>query len=247
MTLMIIDSSEDFRLALEKVLSDAYRIIQCSNGKEALQAALLEEPDVIVMDLMLTEMDGVTLLHEIRNAGLRPMVLAVTRFYNDYVLESGQELGIGYIIRKPCSPDAVSKRVRDLSRRLNPLPARYAEPSDYVTAQLRELMFSPRHKGFECLKQAVLLMWRQPDISITKELYPRVGTATGSSAIQVERTIRSALNAAWSQGSRQTWGQFFQPGPDGQIPKPSNGHLIARLAEDLREKYPETEPDAEEK
>lgn len=241
LTLMIVDSSEDFRLALEKVLSDAYHIVQCSNGRQALQTALLVMPDVIVMDLMLTEMDGVTLLHEIRKAGLRPMVLAVTRFFNDYVLESAQELGIGYIIRKPCSPDAVSQRVRDLSKRLNPMPVKPIHPPEYVADQLRELMFSPRHKGFECMKEAVLLMWRQPDISITKELYPRVGAATGSSAIQVERAIRSALNAAWSQAGTKTWGLFFQPGPDGHIPRPSNGHLISRLAEDLREKLREAE------
>lgn len=240
LTLMIVDDSEDFRLALERVLSDAYHIVQCSNGSQALQTALQVKPEVVILDLMLTEMDGVTLLHEIRKAGLRPMVLAVTRFFNDYVLESSQELGIGYIIRKPCNPDSVSQRVRDLSRRLNPSPVKPFNAPDYLSARLRELLFSPRHKGFEYLKESVLLMQRQPDISITKELYPRVGASSGSSAIQVERAIRSAINAAWSQAQGTSWAQLFLPGPDGAVPRPSNGQLIARLSEELEEKLVET-------
>ena len=239
LTLMIVDDSEDFRLALEHVLSDAYHIVQCCNGAQALEVAIQVKPEVMVLDLMLTEMDGVTLLHEIHKSGLRPMVLAVTRFFNDYVLESAQELGIGYIIRKPCNPNAVALRVRDLSKRLNPSPVKPFSPPDYVNARLRELMFSPRHKGFEHLKEAVLLMCAQPDISITKELYPRVGASSGSSAIQVERAIRSAINAAWSQAGEKNWKQLFRPGPDGTISRPSNGQLIARLAEDLQEKLAE--------
>ena len=239
-TLMIVDDSEDFRLALEHVLPDTYHIVQCSNGAQALETAVQVKPEIMILDLMLTEMDGITLLHEIRKAGLQPMVLAVTRFFNDYVLESAQELGIGYIIRKPCSPKAVSQRVRDLSKRLNPDPVKPFSPPEYVNAKLRELMFSPRHKGFEYLKEAVLLMQERPDISITKELYPRVGASSGSSSIQVERVIRSAINAAWSQAGAKNWEQFFPPGPDGTIPRPSNGQMIARLAEDLREKLAES-------
>ena len=233
LTLMIVDTSEDFRLALERILSDTYEICHCSNGRQALESALEIKPDVMILDLMLTELDGVTLLHEIRSAGLRPMVLAVTRFFNDYVLESAQELGIGYIIRKPCSPAAVSQRVRDLSKRLN-RPISPIDPAAYVAERLRKLMFSPRHKGFEYLKEAVLLMCKQPDISLTKVLYPAVGSSFNSSSIQVERAIRGAINSAWNQNHTQSWTDLFPPGPDGTIPRPSNGTVISRLADELR-------------
>lgn len=236
LTLMIVDDSEDFRLALEAALSDAFRIVQCCNGRQALDTAPQVRPDVMILDLMLTEVDGVTLLHEIRRAGLHPIVLAVTRFFNGYIMESAQELGIGYLIRKPCSPAAVSQRVRDLCRRLNSGPVVPINPADYVTEQLKSLMFVPKHKGFEYLKEAVLLMCRQPDISITKELYPKVGAPSGSSPSQVERSIRSAIGVAWSQGGAPAWERFFPPEADGTSSKPSNGHVIARLAKDLQEK-----------
>lgn len=239
LTLMIVDDSEDFRSALEAALSDAFRIVQCRNGRQALDTAPQVKPDVIILDLMLTEVDGVTLLHEIRQAGLHPIVLAVTRFFNGYIMESAQELGIGYLIRKPCSSAAVSQRVRDLCKRLNSEPVVPIIPGDYVTEQLKSLMFVPKHKGFEYLKEAVLLMCCQPDISITKELYPKVGVLFGSSPSQVERSIRSAIAVAWSQSDAPAWERFFPPEPDGSIPKPSNGYVISRLAMDLREKLAE--------
>lgn len=238
---MIVDDSEEFRMALEQVFCDAYEVFQCSNGRQALEIAPQIKPDVVVLDLMLTELDGVTLLHEIRRAGLRPMVLAVTRFYNDYVLESAQELGIGYLIRKPCNPAAVSQRVRDLTKRLNDKKVKPINPQAYVTEQIESLKFSPRHNGSEYLREAVMMMCRQPDISITKELYPSVGAMFGSTALQVERSIRTAIHAAWSQQNAQSWAALFPADPDGTIPRPSNGTVIARLAADLREKLAESE------
>lgn len=233
LTVMIVDTSEEFRLALESALSDAYRIYSYSNGRLALEAAPKIKPDMVILDLMLTEVDGVTLLHEIRRAGLRPMVLAVTRFYNDYVLESAQELGIGYIIRKPCTPAAVSQRLQDLTERLNK-PASPINPSDYVTKRLKQLNFSTRHTGFGYLKEAVLLMCREPNLSITKELYPTVAAASNSGT-RVERAIRTAINAAWSQKHSRCWYELFPAKADGTIPRPSNGTVISLLANELRE------------
>lgn len=236
---MIVDNSEEFRQALDQVLCDTYNVHHCTNGRQALEIAPQIHPDVIILDLMLTELDGVTLLHEIRRAGLQPMVLAVTRFFNDYVLESAQELGIGYIIRKPCTPAAVSQRVRDLTKRLSEKQNKPINPVAYVTERIESLNFSPRHNGSKYIKEAVLMMCRQPDISITKELYPSVGTRFGSSALQVERSIRTAINAAWSQQNAQSWASLFPAAPDGTIPRPSNGTFIARLAAELREKLEE--------
>ena len=239
LTLMIVDDSPLFREALERVLSDAYEICLCGDGRQALEVVSTVKPDVMILDLMLPEVDGVTLLHEIRNAGLRPMVLAVTRFFNDYVMESAQELGIGYIIRKPCTPEAVSQRVRDLSKRLNPRGGKPVDPVRFIAEQVKLLRFSSRHKGTEYIKEAVLLMYHQPGISITKELYPSVGDRFGCNALQVERSIRSAIGAAWSQPGNDHWAHLFSPEPDGTVNRPSNGNLIARLAEALRDKITE--------
>ena len=233
-TLMIIDCSDEFRLALEQELQKSYIIHHFRDGQAAQDAALILHPDVIVLDLMLTGIDGITLLHNLRSAGIRPMVLAVTRLYNDYIVETALELGVEYLIRKPCVPSAVAERVRDLSKRLNPKPGEISDPRAYITDMLNKMGFSSRHKGYDYLREAVILMWKQPGISITKELYPAVAGMFSGTSIQVERSIRSALNAAWEQASGMAWEEFAPRNLDGTIQRPSNGYLVAKLADVLR-------------
>lgn len=236
LTLMIVDNSYEFRQALDEVLSDAYKIVQCSNGRDALKVALEEKPEIIVLDLMLTELDGISLLQEIREAGIRPMVLAVTRFFNDYVQECAQELGIGYIIRKPCDPAAVSERVRDLTKRLNPQPTRPTDPQAYMVELTKALMFSPRHQGCKFLQEAVLIALNEPGIPLTKELYPRLGRRFGGSPLQVEHSLRTSITAAYKKSNGGLWDELFPPDPLTGARQISNGVVIARLAEDLRVK-----------
>lgn len=233
---MIADNSDEFRQTLETALSNAFNIVQCSNGKQALEMALETKPEIIILDLMLTELDGISLLYEIRNAGLESMVLAVTRFFNDYVQEIAQELGISYIIRKPCDPNAVCQRVKDLVKRQNPAPAKSIDPRNYIIEKLRELMFSPKHQGTKYLQEAVLIAMGEPDISLTKDLYPRLGRHFSGTGLQVEHAIRTAISAAYRQSCGQIWDDLFPSHPINGTRQLSNGVVIARLAEELRMK-----------
>ena len=234
LTLMIADNSDEFRQALDEALSDSYKIVHCRNGKQALQTALEIKPEIIILDLMLTELDGVSLLHEIRDAGIYPMVLAVTRFYNDYIQETAQDLGIGYIIRKPCDPAAVAGRLRDLTNRIKPKAVRPVDPRNYVMEQTRMLMFSPRHQGTKFIQEAILIVLEEPGISLTKELYPRLGHRFGGTALQVEHSLRTAIVSACKKSNGKVWDDMFPTNPVTGNRQISNGVVISRLAEDLR-------------
>lgn len=237
LTLLIADNSDAFRDALAQALCDTFKIVPCCNGKEALEAALAEKPELIVLDLMLTELDGISLLHEIRDAGIHPAVLAMTRFFNDYVQESAQELGVEYIIRKPCNPQAVASRVRDLSRRWEPSQKRCLfDREAYVVQMTQALMFSPRHQGTKFLQRAVLIFSEEPEISLTKELYPRLGRYFGGTALQVEHSLRTAIAAACKKGGSPLWDELFPVDSATNARCVSNGVVISRLAEDLRMK-----------
>lgn len=232
--MMIADNSDDFREALDNALSDTYKIVQCSNGKQALAVALEVKPEIVVLDLMLTELDGISLLHGIRRAGIRPVVLAVTRFFNDYVQEAAQTLGICYIVRKPCDPSAVAERVRDLTNWMNPRSTRPLDPKTYIAEQTRALMFSPRHQGTKFLQEAVLIALDEPEISLTKDLYPRLGHRFGGTPLQVEHSLRTAIVAACKKSHGQLWDDLFPVDPVNGTRQISNGVVISRLAEDLR-------------
>ena len=78
-------------------------------------------------------------------------------------------------------------------------------------------------------------MAENPGMSVTKELYPAVGSLCNSSGMLVERSIRSAVDGAWRKRDDQIWRQFFRADASGVIPRPSNTLFISSLAKPLRD------------
>lgn len=232
LNLLIADSSEEFIQALTEELHGSYHIFSCTNGKEALNCLYLHKPEVLVLDLMLPELDGVTLLNELAEHGILPMVLAISQYISDYMTESAADLGISYIMRKPCDPRATALRIRDLSRKLKPKSPSVENPQAFVTEILLTLNIPSRLRGFSQLRDAILMLAQNPDIPITKELYPAIGSSCQSTWEQVERTMRSAVCQGWDQRNPEVWAHYFPPNHG----RPSNGVFLSRLAEELRMK-----------
>lgn len=76
----VIDDNDDNRFVLRTYLEDHYRVIEFSEGQEALDALKTATPDIVFLDISLPGMDGVEVLHQIRsNDSLRDLpVFAVT-------------------------------------------------------------------------------------------------------------------------------------------------------------------------
>ena len=220
MKLLIADGNEEFRRALAAELEGAYHVRCCGDGKEALSLLRSFVPDVLVLDLMLPELDGISLLQSAASAGLCPMVLVTSRFYNDYILGALGELSVGYMMRKPC----------DIRAPLVTPP----DPQTQVTNLLLSLNIPSKLRGYAYLREAIPRMMKDPDQPITKVLYPAVGAVFGCKGTHVERSIRSAIDTAWKQRDDRVWQRYFRVGSDGVIPRPSNAAFISRLADALR-------------
>lgn len=232
--LLIADGNEEFRQALAEELQGAYYVQCCGDGKEALALLHSFAPDLFVLDLMLPELDGISLLQSAAASGILPTVLVTSRFYNDYVHESMEALGVGYMMRKPCDVPATAARIGDLSRHLRPPLVTLPDPKNHVSNLLLSLGFPTKLRGYVYLREAIFLMAKNPDQPITKELYPSVGAICGCKGTHVERSIRSAIETAWKQRDNRVWQLYFRPGPDGVISRPSNAAFISRLADALR-------------
>ena len=236
--LLIAEGTEDFRIALAELLRGAYTLRQCDNGITALELMESFRPDVVILDLMLPGLDGITLLQRAVTAGLRPVVLATTRFHNEYVVEAAQELGVAYIMVKPCDVRATVARLADLSRRIHPPAVSRFEPRDYVSDVLLALGIPTKLKGYGYLREAIVLMAQDPTQSITKVLYPAVAANYKKETMRidgrhVERSIRSAIERAWERRDDGLWRLYFSANAGDPLRRPSNGAFITRLAESL--------------
>lgn len=231
--LLIADSNEDFRLALTQALQGVYYVRSCRTGKEALELLHSFHPEVLVLDPMIPELDGISLLESAAAAGIRPMVLIATAYVNPYLTDAAGRLGIGYIMIKPCDIPATVARIADLSQRIQPPVLTVPDPRSNVSNLLLSLGIPTKLHGYGCLREAILLMARQPGQSITKELYPKVAALCDCEPKHVERSSRSAIHAAWERRDERIWKLYFLPGPDGTVPRPTNGAFISRLADSL--------------
>ena len=236
-TVLIADSSEDFCRALGSRFLPYCAVHTCCTGAQTLLTAAEVRPDVVVLDLMLPELDGIGVLEALGGLGCCPEILTTSCYVSPYILQTLQKLGVSCLLQKPCDLLKAAQTVRELlqKRELRSEADLFGRASEL----LLHLGFSPKLRGYAYLREAVLRISRQPEQSLVKQLYPSIANAFGVSAEDIEHSIRSAAADAWSRRTPGSWELFFPPGPDGVPVRPANAALILGLAGSLK---PESRP-----
>jgi len=122
-TILIVDDEKDIRelIAMNLMREEAYQILEAEDGLQALRQAKNERPDLIILDLMLPQMDGLTVYRNLRDNAITsqiPVIMLTARGRLEQKLE-GLELGADDYMPKPFSPKELMLRVRNLLRRSN--------------------------------------------------------------------------------------------------------------------------------
>ena len=212
--------------ALVDLLRRSYDVTVCSDGGTAVRLVRSLNPHVLILELMLPVKDGLCVMEETEDHR-PPVVLCVSDFSNNYISQTAQELGITFMVRKPCQPRAIVSRLEHLVN-YTPLPGHFE--SQAKTAQiLLSFRFNPKNDGFRFLKVGIPLYAQDPQQRVCKELYASIAQICGAGSWnQVERSIRSAIDGAWQSGA-DVWGLYF---PGAHNP-PTGKTFISRLAQTL--------------
>lgn len=229
--LLIADGTEAFRLALADNLKELYHVRVCQEGKETLDTIRTFRPDLLVLDLLLPGLDGISILQQAAEAGVVPVVLATTGLINDYITASASRAKISYLMVKPCDVQAATSRLLELTERLEEPALTRPDLRTEISNLLLMLGVPTNLRGYSYLRDAILAEIRQPGQQLTKALYPDVGKPYGASGAQVERSIRDAVGKAWQRRNDAQWAQYFPVDAQGRIPKPSNAVFICTLAD----------------
>lgn len=229
--LLIVDGIEESRVALENLFRDRCEVRACADGETAMEILQEFQPDILVVDLMLPGTDGLSLIQQLRRWELKTMILAQTCLASNYVMEQLKRLEVDYVMLRPCLMKAVEVRINDFLAQLQQIEPLRPTGNQMVINLLMGLGFSPKLDGFGYLAEAIPLYAKDPTQAITKELYASVGRPWQKDAVLVERSVRSAIEKAWREGNPRIWRQYFRCGPDGSVPRPSNGAFIARMAQ----------------
>ena len=242
-TIVIADNTEEFCSALTGALQRAggFHVIGTANdGELAIRMVTERKPEILVLDLMLTKQDGLSVLKAIASMERKPAVLATSRFITDYVASAAANLGVRYLMLKPCDMTAVVERLEELrggqAQRQPELRKSNTSIEAMVTGIIHEIGVPAHIKGYQYLREAIIIAVGDMDVinAITKVLYPQVAKTFQTTPSRVERAIRHAIEVAWDRGDLDTLQRFFGYTVNSTKGKPTNSEFIALFADKLQ-------------
>ena len=242
-SVIIADNSEDFCSALSGALQRAggFQVMGTANdGEQAIRMVTERRPQILVLDLMLAKQDGLSVLKAISAADRKPVVLATSRFVTDYVASAAANLGVRYLMLKPCDMTALVERLEEIrggeSQRQPAVRHSATNIESMVTSIIHEIGVPAHIKGYQYLREAIIIAVNDMDVinAITKVLYPQVAKTFQTTPSRVERAIRHAIEVAWDRGDLDTLQRFFGYTVSNTKGKPTNSEFIALIADKLQ-------------
>ena len=228
---LIADASEQWRELLERALGEGYHVRTSPDGLRTLALAEEFEPDVLVMDLMLSGTDGLSVLKALEGRPNRPRIIVTGRYFSNFITNALERYQVDDMILKPCAVQTITDRVAEVLELEEDEGVQSQDPYDYITALLVNLGAPTSQQGFRFLRTGILLLMEDPGQQLTKSLYPAIAAQYGTSNINVEKGLRTTVTTAWLGRRDNVWRAYFPPAPNGQIPKPTAGQFMSRLTD----------------
>jgi two-component system alkaline phosphatase synthesis response regulator PhoP len=113
--ILIIDDEPDIRdLLAYNLVKNGFEVVEGQNGLEAVALVPQEAPDLVIMDLMMPQMDGITACKEIRSLPLQyqPFIVFLTARSQLYASQATRDAGANDYVLKPLRPDHLVSRIR---------------------------------------------------------------------------------------------------------------------------------------
>lgn len=226
---------------------------KANNGEDMCRIIENKQPDVVLLDLIMPKMDGLSVMQQI-NADQRvkkhPSFIVVTAVGQESITEDAFRKGANYYIMKPFNNDMLLEKIKHVRRTYRPAVSekgalRCCEETkeaeefhleDQVTNMIHEIGIPAHIKGYHYLRDAIMMAVEDMDVlnAITKILYPTVAKKNQTTSSRVERAIRHAIEVAWGRGKLDTIDELFGYTVSNGKGKPTNSEFIALIADTIR-------------
>ena len=238
--IMLADASEEFRRNFSAALGeekDFQLVGQTGDGEELLRLVKAQSPDAVVMDLVLTGLDGMSVLDRLSELERPPRVVIQSSYIRGSMADVAASKGACYFVTKPCRTEVLCQRIRQLLQAgAGEQGPRTPNLETRVTAVIHDVGVPAHIKGYQYLREAILIAVKDMEVinAVTKVLYPTVAKRFGTTASRVERAIRHAIEVAWDRGDLETLQHYFGYTVSNAKGKPTNSEFIAMIADRLR-------------
>lgn len=243
--LMIDDSTSNCSKIKEYFSSHAViNVVKTINdGQEGLDYIKSNQDsfDLIIMDIIMPEFDGISILEEMQKANIKKKVIVLTSYKKETTVKIVSYLGVDYYLVKPVNLENLERRILTImefgeNRKLIPNEEKDVKVELTISQILHSLGIPSHIRGYQYVRESIYLMYRNPDIvgSITKVIYPEIATRYETTASRVERAIRHAIEVSWARGDMEMMEKIFGHSVDFDRSKPTNSEFIATIADSIR-------------
>lgn len=229
-------------------------IDEAVNGEDALAKIGRTHPDVVIIDIWMSKVDGLSVVRSARalsyGSDKPPIIIMTSPISNQNIFVQALQAGAELCLIKPINQSNLLEYVDSMLKNRNKKNEEAQQPKQEQTdntpdieAQVTRIIHQigvPAHiKGYQYLRTAILLTVKDSDIinSVTKVLYPSVAKKYQTTTSRVERAIRHAIEVAWDRGDVDTLNSYFGYTIQNNRGKPTNSEFIAMIADNLRLKY----------
>lgn len=261
---VIVDDNPMILNTLDEVISSEAGLSvigRADNGKDAIDMIKDTQPDVVLLDLVMPQMDGITVVENIKKKTSmlkNPAFIILSAVGGEQMTEEAFQAGANYFLMKPFDKDIHVNKIRRIGKRpVRPVPGKVLEAplkaatpeeaamnrEEYmkehletdITKMLHELGIPAHIKGYQYLRDAISMVVRDREMmeAVTKILYPEIAKKNYTSSSRVERAIRHAIEVAWGRGSLEVIDELFGYTISTGKGKPTNSEFIALIADKI--------------
>ena len=261
---VIVDDNPMILNTLDEVISSEAGLSvigRADNGKDAIDMIKDTQPDVVLLDLVMPQMDGITVVENIKKKTSmlkNPAFIILSAVGGEQITEEAFQAGANYFVMKPFDKDILVNKIRRIGKRpVRPVPGKVLEAplkaatpeeaamnrEEYmkehletdITKMLHELGIPAHIKGYQYLRDAISMVVRDREMmeAVTKILYPEIAKKNYTSSSRVERAIRHAIEVAWGRGSLEVIDELFGYTISTGKGKPTNSEFIALIADKI--------------
>ncbi len=227
---MIADDNKDLCEILKEYF-EFYPDLKCVgvayDGFTALEMVSALEPDILILDLAMPNLDGLGVLERMPKT-LKTKVILGTANGRDFVHEGALERGAEMVILKPFLLDGSNGDLISRIRMINGCGQPKAPHTNTVCSFLLSLGFKPNHLGYRYIEMALEIMLREWVDDLFKVIYIQIASKYETSPQNIDAAIRSAVLTAYASDNANFSNIFGDA-------KPSNSTFLSTAREYLKE------------
>ena len=245
---LMIDDNKSLVDMIEEYFSENEKIKVVKKTYSGLEGIKVidknrDDYDVIILDLIMPNKDGIYVLDEMKKRGINKPVIISTSYNQDEMIRKVSEYGVRYFLLKPYDLTDLESRILELSnfelKENKNINLFHSGLQMSITKILHDLGVPSHIKGYQYIKEGIMLIYENPSMigGITKELYPEIANKYNTTVSRVERAIRHAIEVSWNRGDWDLMDEIFGHSVDVDKAKPTNSEFIVTVADKLRLEY----------